>query len=102
MLEAQVTPRQISAFNCHATSTPVGDASEAKCIQAILASNQRENFKTVDEFRGMTPERISEMADELEASDYMPLITAQKGNLGHCVAGAGALETCFALLSLYH
>ena len=50
MLEAGVTPREISAFNCHATSTPVGDASEAKCIQAILASNQNFNPKTLDEF----------------------------------------------------
>ena len=32
MIEAAITPADISAFNCHATSTPVGDTSEAKCI----------------------------------------------------------------------
>ena len=39
MIEAGVIPRDISAFNCHGTSTPVGDASEAKCIKSILAAD---------------------------------------------------------------
>ena len=38
LLEAHVTPKEISAFNCHATSTPVGDLSEAKCITSLLGS----------------------------------------------------------------
>ena len=32
LLEAEVVPKDISAFNCHATSTPVGDLSETNCI----------------------------------------------------------------------
>jgi len=76
MLEAGVTPADISAFNCHATSTPVGDVSEAKCIQAILASNQRHNFRTVHDFRGLSPEEISGFTGKLKQSDYLPAITA--------------------------
>ena len=32
--------------------------------------------------------------------DHRPVITAPKGNLGHCVTGAGALESAFAFLNL--
>ena len=51
MIEAGVLPSDLSAFNCHATSTPVGDASEAKCIKSILAADQSNPIKTLDEFR---------------------------------------------------
>ena len=102
MIEAEVLPSDLSAFNCHATSTPVGDASEAKCIKSILAADQQNPIKTLDEYRKLSPEHISTMSDSLrQMSEYKsPLITALKGNLGHCVTGAGALESAFALLSL--
>lgn len=76
MVEAGVTPTEISAFNCHGTSTPVGDASEAKCIQALLASNQKHNVASVEEFRALSPEEISGYIGKLQRSDYLPLITA--------------------------
>ena len=100
MLEAGVTPSDISAFNCHGTSTPVGDASEAKCIKSLLAASQAYNISSLDEFRNISPEEISFMSESLAKSDYLPLITALKGNLGHCVTAAGALETAFAFLSI--
>lgn len=54
MIEAGVIPRDISAFNCHATSTPVGDASETKCIRSILAT--ADQAKTLEDFRMLGPE----------------------------------------------
>ena len=105
MLEAGVLPSEISAFNCHATSTPVGDASEAKCIKSIIATDLNKPIKSLDEFRKISPEQISSIAADNIMMDKRseiktPLITALKGNLGHCVAGAGALESAFAFLSL--
>ena len=76
MIEAGGTPAEISAFNCHGTSTPVGDVSEAKCIQALLASNQKHNVASVEEFRALSPEEISGYIGKLQRSDYLPLITA--------------------------
>ena len=49
--EAGVKPDQIDVFNCHATSTPKGDQSEANCIRSILAAG-----KDIDQ---LTAEQIS-------------------------------------------
>lgn len=102
MIEAGVLPAEIDVFNCHATSTPKGDASEAKCVKSILAADVLGKAKTLDEFRRLSPEEISTLAESfVRNNEYRsPLITALKGNLGHCVTAAGALESAFALLTL--
>ena len=56
-------------FNCHATSTIKGDASEAACIKELIQKQVKQNT----------------------------LITANKGNIGHMVAGAGITESLFAM-----
>jgi 3-oxoacyl-[acyl-carrier-protein] synthase II len=64
--EANVSTDEIDMFNCHATSTPKGDASEAACIKELIQKNRA-------------------------------LITANKGNVGHMVAGAAITESLFAM-----
>ena len=64
--EANVNVDDIDMFNCHATSTPKGDASEAACIKELIKKNRA-------------------------------LITANKGNVGHMVAGAAITESLFAM-----
>ena len=39
LIMAKVTPDMIDLFNCHATSTQVGDLSEAKCIASLLKAH---------------------------------------------------------------
>ena len=68
-----LTPSDIDHINCHATSTQVGDSAEAKAIAKLLENT--ENIKKTS-------------------------ISACKGAIGHCFAGAGAIETIFALLSM--
>jgi len=92
----------IDQFNCHATSTPVGDLSEARCIKSILAADQALRFRDdMRKFAETDPEAISTHS-ELSKSTQSPILTANKGNLGHCVAGAGAIESALAFLSLHH
>lgn len=54
----RVHPSEISAFNCHARSTIVGDDAEVAGIRALLASSLV--FPTLEEFLAQTPERIVE------------------------------------------
>ena len=62
--------QKVDVFNCHATSTPKGDASEAACIKQVV-----------------------------QGKCEQALITANKGNIGHMVAGAGLTESIFAIKS---
>jgi 3-oxoacyl-(acyl-carrier-protein) synthase len=65
-------------FNCHATSTPKGDASEASCIKSIL-------FDKAIKIEGQS------------SNPKYTAITANKGNIGHMVAGAAITESIFAM-----
>lgn len=100
LIEAGITPNDISAFNCHATSTPVGDKSEASCIASILGAANKHEVNSLDDFRSLSPEQISNCTSNDIGAKDLPVLTALKGNLGHCVAGAGSLEAAFAFLNL--
>jgi 3-oxoacyl-(acyl-carrier-protein) synthase len=89
MIEAGVQPAQVDAFNCHATSTPKGDASEAKCIASILAIKDISNIKA-QEISLITSKPLTR-----------PIILANKSNLGHGVAAACAWESIMAMMSLH-
>ena len=69
----------IDMFNCHATSTPKGDASEANCIKEILSKAKR--------------------IEGQESNPKYTVISANKGNIGHMVAGAAMTESIFAMQS---
>ena len=64
---------KIDLFNCHATSTPLGDASEAEAIFKLIGDKD-----------------ISKRA----------IITALKGNLGHMGAGAAIAESIMSMKSI--
>ena len=68
---ANVSPRQIDHINAHATSTPIGDLSEAKAIRAIFG-----------------------------ATGAKPLVSSTKALTGHGLSLAGAMETGFCALAL--
>lgn len=70
----------IDMINCHATSTPKGDASEMEALNGILAR------MSVNEGQKKDPRKA--------------LITATKGNTAHLVAGTAITESAFAIKSM--
>ncbi|MGP2656305.1 beta-ketoacyl-ACP synthase II [Malaciobacter sp. WC5094] len=62
---------KIDYINSHGTSTPVGDVNESKAILELF--NGEENC---------------------------PPVTSTKGQVGHCLGAAGAIEAIFAIKSL--
>ena len=70
--EARVGKDEIDYVNAHATSTPMGDASETKMLKFALGE---ENARS-------TP------------------VSGTKGATGHCLGAAGALEATFTTLAI--
>ncbi len=62
---------KIDYINTHGTSTPVGDVNESKAIVELFGGAQN-----------------------------CPPVTSTKGQIGHCLGAAGAIEAIFAIKSL--
>ncbi|SDT33770.1 beta-ketoacyl-ACP synthase II [Jiangella sp. DSM 45060] len=73
LTDAGLSPDDIGHVNCHATSTPTGDAAESVALNAV--------------FGDRTPS--------------IP-VTAPKSMIGHLLGGAGAVESLATVLTLHH
>ena len=70
--DAGIEKSDIDYINAHATSTPVGDASETKMLKLALG----------------------------EENAHATPVSGTKGATGHCLGAAGAIEAIFTILSI--
>lgn len=73
MENAGVGIKDIDYVNCHAAATPLGDAAETKAIKLVFGERA-----------------------------YQIPVSSTKSVIGHCFAGAGAVESVATLMALRH
>jgi 3-oxoacyl-[acyl-carrier-protein] synthase II len=73
LAEAGLAPETVDSINMHATSTPLGDESEARAVRTFFGAH----------------------ADRLTA-------TSTKSMTGHLLGAAGAVEAIATILSIVH
>ena len=78
-----IKPYDLWCVNAHATSTPKGDAAEMKAINKFIEHLQ-----------------CSYLSNIVETSCEGVHVTSHKGNFGHLMGAAGAVESAFVALSL--
>jgi 3-oxoacyl-[acyl-carrier-protein] synthase II len=69
--EAGMSPTEVDCINAHGTSTPLNDLCETRGIKTVFGKHA-----------------------------YKLILTANKSMTGHCLGGAGAMESVFSVMSM--
>ena len=76
-------PYELWCVNAHATSTPKGDAAEMRAVNIFLEKLHN-----------------SPLSNIVKTNQEGVYVTSHKGNFGHLMGAAGAIESAFVALSL--
>ena len=82
---AGLSPDSVDYVNCHATSTPLGDAAECSALAAV--------FGPAENGAGQKQSTVRQRA---------LYVSSTKGATGHLLGAAGAVEAAYTLLALHH
>jgi 3-oxoacyl-(acyl-carrier-protein) synthase len=80
MVTAGVKPSEIDMVNCHASSTIVGDISEARGVRNIFGN--KNTYDSLENLKKIEAKDIKEEDIDKELLKRVP-VTAIKGNFGH-------------------
>lgn len=93
LLQSGIKPHEIDMVNTHASSTIVGDISEARGVRHIL-----NNKHTHDSLEKLAAMKITNLKDEdLDNNLSKASVNALKPYIGHSQLCAGAVESILAL-----
>ena len=76
LASAQIPPSDVSYFNAHATSTPLGDVAEAQAIELLMRGDDGVHW----------------------GEDVC--VSSVKGAMGHLLGAAGAVEALYSVLAI--
>ena len=93
LIEANMSPGEISILNAHATSTIVGDMAEIKAVTNLFG---RKALRETKDFMNVY-KKDEAISDSLLAD---LCVVAFKSQLGHTVAAAGGIESAIGIKAM--
>ena len=103
--EANILPKDIDVVNCHATSTDVGDLAELNAIKYLFGNKDFENEHNFNNCVDSCEYFKSSFVNNENLLDITRLsqikLDGNKAQIGHLLAGAGAVESIFSIMTIY-
>ena len=110
--DADIDMTFVDYVNMHATSTPIGDISEASAIRALTQTDYTRRKNKMAIIDSSTPNKSNNLIQSTNLTKLMtkppiknqlfsrPLVSSTKGHVGHLLGAAGALEAAISVMAI--